>query len=519
MFTTRYGKRDVTYGMDGLVYGAAPAVHGIVNGLTWVLQIDWNNDGVFDGSNESGRIFELTVQAGRQNFMKSSGGFQEVDIGEFTASLRNTDGRYDPYNTESPLYGDILPGRRFQLSVYDEFNMVLHPIMKGRLDDIRPIYSSTDDVKISGSNGIKQMKAQQVRTQVFSSIRYDDAILELVANWEDGYDIDTTVSEAMPYWWASGRSLFDEINDVTNAALGMFCIAEDGKATYKSRVSGDAPLFTITGGEIELDYGIRLPMLWEVVKNRIRVYVRNRTQQSNVELWRLAETVFVPAGGSKTIWAQFSFTGEAGVALSVTAPVITTDYLANSLANGSGTNLSSNMSIAMTEFSTTAKFVVSNTGVTGFYITLFKLRGVALVADKYTFAEDTDDESIAEFGDFLLEIKSDWLQDINTAEDEVDILLSRLSNVRKFPRLKLKPLDTNHEKYGMQFSTRLFGLVQLSLPSHNIFDEFRIGYYKHTWRDELGQLVDTEIYLEPNLLENVAGAWVFPAIFGTTTVF
>lgn len=519
MTTIRYGKRDATYGMDGLVYGGASAAHGIINGLTWVLEVDWDNDGIFDGTNEAGNIFDMTIQAGRQNFMKSSGGFQEVDIGEFTASLRNNDGRYDPYNTEGPLYGDILPGRRFRLSVYDEFNLALRPMMKGRLDDIRPTYTATDDVKISGSSGIKQMKAKEVRTEVFTAIRYDDAILELVSDWEDGYDIDTTVSEAMPYWWASGRSLFDEVNDVTNAALGMFCIAEDGKATYKSRVSADAPLFTITGGEIDLNYGIRLPMLWEVVKNRIRVYVRNRTQQSNVELWRLAETVFIPAGGSKTIWAQFSFTGEQGVALSVTAPSVTTDYTANSLANGTGTNLSSDMSIVMTPFSTAAKLIVTNVGLTGFYITLFKLRGVALVADKYTYAEDTDEESIAEFGDFLLEIKTDWLQDINAATNEVSILLARLSNVRKFPRLKLKPLEVNHEKYGIQFTTRLFGLVQLSLPSHNIFDEFRIGYYKHTWRDELGQLVDTEIYLEPNLLENVAGSWVFPATFGTTTVF
>lgn len=512
MTTTRYGYRGITYGADGLTYGAsAPAGDNYL--LTWVLMVDWNNDGVLDGTNEAGNIFHLEVFTGRQNFLKSSGGFQEVDVGEFSATLRNTDGRYDPYNTSSPLFGDVLPGRRFQLMVYDEINMILQPIMKGRLDDIRPIYSMTDDVKISGSNGIKQMSAKQIKTNVYTSIRYDDAIELLLSDWEDGYEIDTTVSEAMTYWWASNRSLFYEVNDIAHAALGMFCIAEDGKAVYRSKVNPDGALVSISGQDIDADYGVRLPIFWDVIKNKVRVYARSRLQQSNVELWRQSEVMFIPAGQTRTIWAQFSFNGEDGVALSVTTPVATTDYTAFAAADGSGTNYTGNMSIVMTAFSTTAKLDITNTGGTGFYVTLNKLRGVALVADKYTYSEETDDASIEEFGEFTLEVKTDWLQDFNTANDHVATLLNRLSGVNRFPRVKLRPNP------AIQFAIRLFGLASINIPAKSVLGEFRIGYYKHTWRDELGQVVDTEIYFEPNFLENVAGAWIFPATFGTTTIF
>lgn len=511
MTTARYGTRTI-YGTDWLTYGPA-LPSGPDHLLTWVLLVDWDNDGIFDGLNEAGRIFHLEVFTGRQNFLKSSGGFQEVDVGEFSATLRNQDGRLDPYNTSSPLYGDVMPGRRFQLMVYDEVNAILQPIMKGRLDDIRPLYGLTDDVKITGSNGIKEMSAKQIRTEVYTAIRYDDALEILLADWEDGTDIDTTVSEAMPYWWASNRSQFYEANDIANAALGLFFIAEDGKATYKSKVSPDTALTSISGTDIDLDYGIRLPILWEVIKNKIRVYARSRIQQSNTELWRMSEVMFIPAGQSRTIWAQFSFNGEDGVAYSVTSPVATTDYTAFANADGTGTNYTGNMSITMTPFSTSAKLVVRNTGGTGFYVNLFKLRGVALVADKYTYSEEQDDASIAEFGEFPLEVKTDWLQDFNTANDHVAILLSRLASINRFPRVKLRA------KPEIQFALRLFGLVSVNLPAKNVLGEFRIGYYKHSWTDELGQIVETEIYFEPNFLEDIAGAWVFPAEFGSTTIF
>ena len=67
MSTARYS--DTVYGNPLITYGARTKDRP----LTWILLIDWDNDGVFNGDNEAGRIFDLETTNGRQFFMKSDG--------------------------------------------------------------------------------------------------------------------------------------------------------------------------------------------------------------------------------------------------------------------------------------------------------------------------------------------------------------------------------------------------------------------------------------------------------------
>lgn len=511
MSTTRYGGGEL-YGTIGLTYGESANIDPTKK-LQIAFEVDWDNDGYYDGGNEAGKIYAVETSNGRINFLKGTGdGFEHIAVGKITLQMRNHTGRYNPYNTSSPLYGNLLPGRRFQFRIWDEVNEVYYPIMKGRIDDIRPSYGEIDLVTITMSNGVRQMQ-KGVKTEVQSNIRYDDALTLLLADFEDGSSIDTTVSETMPYWWASGESLFNEINDIVDAAMGMFNIAEDGLATYRSRVSSDSPLVELSGEDIEKEYGIRSPSIWDAVKNRIRVYARARTTQTNVEIGRISETLPLNAGQSKTIWIQFSFSGNEGVALSVTDPVATTDYTMFANSDGTGTNLTGNLSISITKFATSAKLILLNTGGTNGFINLLKLRGNVIVADNYTYVEEEDLSSIEEYGEYEFNIQTDWLQDINTAQDEADILISRLATARQFPRVMVNP---NPEK---QFNLRIFALASLNVISKGISGEFRVGFIRHRSMDETLQTWQTEVFFEPNLLGNTSGTWVFPAIFGSTTVF
>ena len=510
MSTFRYGDGTL-YGAAGVTYGAAT----VERPVTWMFEVDWDNDGLFNGENEGGNIYSMDIEAGRQFFVRSGGeGFEPVKASKGTLMLRNLDGRYDPYNLESPLAGTIMPGRRFRLRVQKETDGSRQDVMAGKIADIRPNYGEIDTVKIDLVNAVEELR-KPIRTAVQTTIRYDAAVQACLTafGWTGGTDIDTTVSEAMPYWWARGDSTFAEILAITEAALGMFCIGEDGSAVYKSRVSAETPLMTITDAEIWDAYPIRSPMPWESVYNSVRVYARKRKQVNDVTLWEMTDKPLIPAGESREIWADFSYNNEEAVALAVTSPVENTDYEANSQENGAGTDLSANIAITPTKFATAAKLATANGGGTDAYMILMKLRGDAIVADKYTFVERKDDDSIAEFGERELTVKSDWLQDINTARDEADILRTRLAEARQFPRFKMK------DQFDLQFGIRLFGLVQANFAEKGISGEFRFGWYRHHNIDELCYKFETEVYLEPNLLGNVSGTWVFPATFGATTVF
>lgn len=518
--TSRYGASaihdgDTLYGEDGLVYGFMESDRR----LTWILLVDWDNDGEFTGENEAGHIFDMDTENGRMFYMNGdSSGPEPVLTGEAHLKLRNHDGRYDPYNSSGPLYGQILPGRKFQLEVLIEATQVREPILSGRVKDIRPIYGEVDTVKMDLVNLIDELKDVRISTEVLQAIRFDDAIAAaLVAfGWTGPTDVDTTVSEAMNYWWASGRAAFTEITSIVDAALGMFCISEDGKPTYKSRVSADVPLITVTGQDVQQEYGIRTPAPWEVIKNDIRVYARARLQAADEELWRSNDLLLILPGQSRDVWARFNVNGEDAVATAVTVPVATTDFTFNASSDGSGADLTGDISISLpvsNVFATTAKMTITNNGGVAAYRTLLKLRGDAIIADKYTFVEDVDQASIDEFQRHQYEVQSDWLQDLNTAADELDILLSRLASQRQFPRYKIEG------KPELQFAGRLFGLLQVDFVKKGITGEFRLGYVKHRWMDETGETVITEHFLEPNLLGNTSGTWIFPATFGVTTVF
>lgn len=513
MSTARYGDGSV-YGQDGLTYGAAT----VERPVTWMFEVDWDNDGYFNGENEGGNLTHpMDIEAGRQFFLRGDKkGFEPVKPSKGTLTLLNTSGRYDPFNATGALYGLILPGRKFQLRVQKEADGSRKDVMAGRLVDLRPMYGDVDKVRVELVNAMEDLKAKNVRTAVQSTIRYDAALQMILDEfgWVDGVDIDTTVSETMPYWWARGQSALDEILSLTDAAMGMFCVGEDGSAVYKSRVSAETPLMTITDDHIDWHYGIRTPTPWETIFNVIRVYARKRSQVASVTLWQTTDVPLIPAGDSREIWAEYSYNGEDAVATSVTTPVENTDYEANSQANGGGTDLSANIAITMTTFGTTAKLVVSNTGGTDAYMTLMKLRGTAIVADKYTFIERRDNDSIAAFKEREFDVKSDWLQDINTARDEALILINRLSSQRAFPRFKLLIGE-----FDKQFNIRLFGLVSVNFARKGISGEYRFGWYKHRSIDDVLYKFETEVFLEPNLLGNIYGTWVFPAVFGVTTVF
>jgi len=85
-------------------YLGAP-VAGRSNPLFGIL-IDWDNDKAFNGSNEWRWLVPggLDIDRGRETFVRGDvSGFERIDSGRCTLTLDNSDGRYDPRNTSSPL--------------------------------------------------------------------------------------------------------------------------------------------------------------------------------------------------------------------------------------------------------------------------------------------------------------------------------------------------------------------------------------------------------------------------------
>ena len=495
--------------------------------LTWVIDVDWDGDGKFNGVNEAitydsngvvtNRLQAVSVIRGRQFFVKSGGtGFEDTAIGTVALTLKDLDGRFNPYNASSPIYSYLQQNQKIMVRLEDTATAIVYWAFVGYIDDIRPnLGKYVTTATITASDGLKKLQNKTVNSQlVYQTIRYNNAITQVLADagWSDQTSIDNVSSDTLTYWWESGRSALAELQDLTNASFGDFCVTANGTAKYLSSIATDASVTTFTESDIQFDYGIQVPSPRETIKNWIKIFSRSRTAQSLAVLWKASGTSpSISPGASLTVWATYSSGGATVAATSVTTPVMTTDYLASDGAVGDKT---AQISVAFTPFATTAKIVYTNNDAGTVYMTLMQVRGIAITADIYTFAQTQDDASIASYTERDLTIQTDWLQDINTAVDKALTMKLKLAHPRQFPRFMVK-----RNSLAKSFVADLYNVVTANFTTNNISDEFRVGYITHNWSIQEPMVLDTTLYMEPNLFANASGTWIFPALIGTTTKF
>lgn len=504
----RYG--SFQYG-SGVKWGAS----AVDRRLTWAVEVDWDDDGAFDGSNEMAYLLDMNIRRGRDFFMNSNGsGFQPRFAGNVRITLKNNTGRFDPFNSSGPLYGLLESNQRIRIRVKNEATGTIYPVFYGYLDDIRPNYSALPTVTLTASDGIKYLSGTPATSSaVYATHAYTTAIQDVLtaAGWEEPTAIDQTLSDTMPFFWMNGNGAYGQIIDLTDSVLGNFYISASGAATFIPRTFDDASLVSFVDIDALQEWKIRTPSPRYTVQNVVKVYSRARRAQTDVALWTMTDKPFVLSGASITAWAQFSSNNQEVPATVVTAPVATTDYTANSAVDGSGTDLTANFTVTLTAFATSAKLVIANTGGTPGYVTLLKVRGDAITPDDYTFAQSTAPSSIVTYGERQFVVKTNWLQDLNTAIDQASVLIGLLPFPNRYPQFLVRGQP---EK---QFALDLTNIATLSFATIRYSAIMRVGYIEHNVvQGTAGSICDTIFYFEPDMAGGGGGAWTFPATFPAT---
>lgn len=492
---------SITYGV-----GAAPTE-------TFALSVDWARSGAFTSRNEMQYLDGFVVRRGRRSYIKKNGdGFEQEDVGELSATISDPDGDYNPFNTSSPLYGDLGPNRRMELSVR-LLDGTTKYLMTGSISDIIPTRGIINKVRLEGVDGWETLKGQKASiTIALQESVYCDDIIPLIltaADWPAawGHDLDTG-QDIRLYWWIDRQSAAQAIFDIAHSELGKVFIKGDGAMAFRNRFSVTAPVAEITDEDYIRDsFDMKVP--WETQRNIVTVIARPRVKQTLQAIWSLPSPVLLTAGQTYEFWPEYTYGNETVPAKNVVSPVATTDYLVNTLEDGTGTNKTADLTVVKTDLGNKCKLSIVLGGGVDAYLRTLQVRGEPISNDNPVPLQAKTTVTNQDNLEFTLDLP--WIQNVMAADSFDDYMLSILSQEKYYLKMTLKPNPS------LQYDIDLGDTIRFNSALLGINSYFGVSYLEHKHTRKLGYTLTT-IVLEP--LPDIPSYWAFgSAEFGSTTMF
>ncbi len=428
-------------------------------GMAFQLFVDW--DGTQDEDSwqdEAPRLYKYVVDRGRDRPIGSPGqGFEAPKPGKAIIELDNFDGRYDPRNTSSPLYGKIRPGRRCNLAYWHDSEY--YNLITGFIADIRP-RGYRDRVTMTIEDGAGWLRSRTPNVPLELDGDAGTAINAILDNLEYpfGRNVDAGINP-LPYYWTSGGNGLTEIDRVAASDLGRFAVLADSQVRFINRYDESTDCVHLS--ETQLGRDIMLPMPWDYTRSLVDIYTFPRTEgSSDSTIWELRDSISIGVENERTIWAEYTFENIAVPAYDV--------YI----DSYSSTDIPST-DIVLTAFSRDAKIDINNpTTDTNYTLSELVLKGTPIISPNPSKIrkESTDTESIpASF-----EFRYDWLVNYNIANAYSTVLLDYLSEAKEYPEVQIQ------NRPEISGSIDIEDKVELDLPTLDIDDTYYV--YKLTHR-------------------------------------
>ena len=471
-------------------YGAEKYGATSLDNIIWGLDIDWDDDGAFSGTNEGDRLQGVQTARGR-NYLLSSGGdgFEPVQVGTATLVLTNYDGRYDPYNAASPLYPNVAPGRLIRLRV--RYGTTIYPVYAGVIQDIQPSFDDAGrpTVTLNCEDGLRWLQDYSATTGVYQSTWAHEAIDTLLASaqWPTAWGSSlSNGADLLDYWWGKDRSVYDEIRALSDSELARFYCDAAGAFVFQNRQTAPASVATIDQSQMLKSVALSQP--WEIQRNACTVISNPIAADTLDDIWTYGGVLAIGAGATLEIFAEFG-----GAAVDVVPPVATTDYLANRSSDGLSTNLTAYISVGTEVFSEGARLTIINGYSLVAYITLLKVRGRLLVSSGVSASATATGYAKHPR---TLKLDLEWQQDTNNPAIFATQLLTILNTAPALPQFQIET------RPDVQFALDLFDVITVTIARLSINSAFRVGYISHEWTKPNGQAIITTIKTEPH--------WAYP---------
>lgn len=189
---------------------------------------------------------------------------------------------------------------------------------------------------------------------------------------------------------SSGAQALTGVIGIADSCQGQIYVSKDGTFTYKNRHTWSTAVadFAFTEGMLDREGGVEVPSDKAGVYDDVTAVAHPTSVSAAIVLCGITSAVYVGPGATVELWLDYKDPDNENRLIAgknYTATAENTDYEARAAADGSGADLSANLTVTVDEFAAKAKFTVTNNGATGAYLVngsgvpLLQLRGDGLL--------------------------------------------------------------------------------------------------------------------------------------------
>lgn len=403
---------------------------------TYILQVDWNNDGDFADAGEdiSSDWMSALIRRGYVNPLA-----RVPSVGRATFILRNAAKSYSP-----PSQADVLPRRQVKFSMtYGGSTVVL---FRGFVESIIPTFGTKLERRatLECVDALALLDLYEGAIALQTNVYADDVIQATVAaaytppatSYQSGLNLFPTSADR--WAWSevisTGQSRMEEARAAQKILAacasdwGRFFVAKDGTATYYNR--HQMPLDTTTkltldDTMVKMDYQKAVTTVF----NYIEVTCHPRSVGTTVEvIGRISQhdAPSIEASDSRTFVIKFRDSANQSIRLGgkdCITPVAATDFSCTSDLGGEGNDENASITPSATFYGDHAEVTLANGAAYPVYVQKLQVRGMAVRAREPVTMVAQDATSITAYQKRRLPINAPLMSSLMDAQLLADYLL------------------------------------------------------------------------------------------------
>lgn len=398
-----------------------------------------NNADAFQYYDETDNVLRIEYE---RTLIEPLGG---MSIAIADVVLDNTDLRFTP-DHNATIGTALRPNRPMKIFIGFKVNGTdrVIPIIEGVT--LQPREDKTSrTVTITAFDYLRWLNEKAQETAIYTNQRSDQIIADILARAGVGsssYSLDQGLNTVGFAWFEKGDTAGERIRKLVEAEEGIFYQDETGILRFENRdkyskVPFISNVWTIKPEDIiewRQDYSNK-------IINRVIVAGSPRSVKDETEIWRDGVEEPLPAGATTTIWANFD-----DPASTITNPAATTDYTVFTGAAGTGTDITSDVSIVVTSFTKAAKLEISNANGSAGLMNFLRLRGTPATVDYQVKEVFQDTNSISDYNENQVQIENEFIDNKIFAASMAQNVVRRHRNpteniiltVKGIPQLQLR---------------------------------------------------------------------------------